>query len=61
MSHSKAEEEKEDIECLIDHTNILLETLQGVKGNLTKPDLINKLEEIKKRVEYMLKDLRGEL
>ena len=61
LSHSKDEEEAEDIQCLIDHTEILLDTLNGVNGEISKSKVIDALEQIKKRVEYMLADLRGEL
>lgn len=61
LSHSKEEEDAEDIACLIDHTTILLDTLNGVNGTFTKAQVIEQLEQIKKRVDYMLADLRGEL
>lgn len=61
MSHSKDEEEAEDIQCLIDHTEILMETLNGIHGEVSKTKVIAELEQIKKRVDYMLADLRGEL
>jgi len=59
MSHSKEEEEEEDIECLIDHTKILLETLEGINGVVSKSKIISELKQIKKRVDYMLEDLEG--
>lgn len=61
ISHSKEEEEAEDIQCLIDHCEILMDTLNGVNGEISKEKVINALEEIRKRVDYMLADLRGEL
>ena len=61
MSHSKEEEEAEDIQCLIDHTKILMETLTDLNKNPSKQDIITKLDEIKKRVEYMIADLKGEI
>ncbi|MBW3010912.1 hypothetical protein KY326_01695 [Candidatus Woesearchaeota archaeon] len=60
MSHSQDEEDAEDIDCLRDHCTILLETLNGIHGNFTKAQVIEQIEQIKKRVDYMLADLRGE-
>ena len=59
MSHSKEEQEKEDINCLIDHTKILMETLQGLRGVVSKTKVIKELKQIKKRVDYMLKEELG--
>ncbi len=61
MSHSEDEEDKEDIDCLIDHCTILLDTLNGINGDFTKAQIIEQIEQIKKRVDYMLADLKGEL
>lgn len=61
MSHSKEEEEKEDIDCLIEHTQILLNTLTNIKKNPSKKEIIKLLSEVKKRVDFMLSDLKGEL
>ena len=54
MSHSKDEEDSENIRCLIDHANILLEVLQGVDGVVRKSKIIKELLKIRKRVDYML-------
>lgn len=59
MSHSIEEEEKEDIDCLIDHTQILMDTLKGINGKVSKEKVINELKQIRKRVNYMLKEEFG--
>ena len=59
MSHSVGEEEKEDIDCLIDHTQILMDTLKGLNGDVSKSKVIAELKQIKKRVDFMLNDLQG--
>lgn len=74
MSHSKEEEAAEDIQCVLDHIAILegninnLTTYLNEADNLSKSEVISKvskaLEEAKgivKRLDYMLKDLKGEL
>ncbi len=59
MSHSQEEEEQEDIQCLIDHTQILMDTLNGINGEVSKSKVIAELKQVKKRVDFMLKDLEG--
>lgn len=59
MSHSKEEEEQEDIQCLIDHTKILMDTLNGINGEVSKAKVISELKQLKKRVDFMLADLQG--
>jgi hypothetical protein len=59
MSHSKDDEDKEDIDCLLDHVKILQDTLMGLKGTIKKEKVIQELKQIKKRVDYMIDDLEG--
>lgn len=61
MSHRKDEEDKEDLDCIKDHLLILMDTLEGIRGNVSKSKVIKELEQIKRRVDYMLADLKGEL
>lgn len=60
MSHSGDAEEKEDLDCITFHAEELLKTLNGI-GVISKSKVIAELEQIKKRVDYMLADLKGEL
>lgn len=59
MSHSTEEEEKEDIDCLLDHVEILKETLLGIRGVISKEKVIAELKQVKKRVDYMLTEDLG--
>ena len=59
MSHSAEEEEKEDLDCIEDNCKILLDTLHGINGKVSKAKVIKDLKEIQKRVDYMLNDLEG--
>lgn len=75
MSHSKEEEEIEDIKCLLDHLDILNNNIKNIKYQLTKANkTLTKKEMIKllkkadkendkigKRLVFIIKDLEGEI
>ena len=75
MSHSKDAEEKEDIDCLLEHLEILKQNILIIEDSLIKADKIPKKSEIiqmiekaleegkqvNKRLDYMIKDLKGEI
>ena len=74
MSHTKEEEEIEDIRCILDHVKILYKDINTINYQLTraiemtsKTTVVEYLEKslleskkIVERIDYMLKDLKGE-
>jgi hypothetical protein len=74
VSHTKGEEEVEDLSCIRDHLQILLNEILNMREYLETAEKLSKVEFIKKieetlseangivhRLNYMLDDLKGEM